>query len=158
MALSLQDGVSVWQKVKNALVGANPATQNAFRVLREYLATQGGNPQLQFIPYTAAQVTTDTGFQAADVACTVYGVYGVGARTTGTTAAFFALHAAATNGATTTTIFTQRFKAVSQSFGAVFPLGLACETALTPSCATAVGGATESAAADACNGFVLIGA
>lgn len=158
MALSLQDGVQVWQKVKNALVGANPATQNAFRVLREYLATQGGNPQLQFIPFTAAQITTNTGFQAADVACTVYGVYCKGARTTGTTSSFFALHAAADNAATTTTIFTSRFKDVNQSFGAIFPAGLACETALTPSAATAVGGATESSAADAGNGFVLIGA
>jgi hypothetical protein len=158
MALSLQDGVQVWQKVKQGLVNANPASQAAFRVLREYLATQGGNPQLQYIPYTAAQIVTNTGFQAADAACTVFGVYGNGARTSGTTAAFFALHAAADNAATTTTIFTTRLKVTGQSFAAIFPFGLACETALTPSCATAVGGATESSAADACNGFVLIGA
>jgi len=158
MALSLQDGVQVWQKVKQALTNANPATQNAFRVLREYIATQGQNPQLQFIPFTAAQAVTDTGFQAADVACTLYGAYVNGARTTGTTSAFFAIHAAATNGATTTTILTERFKAAGQSFGAVFPSGMAVETALTVSFATAVGGATESAAADAGNGFVLVGA
>jgi hypothetical protein len=158
MALSLQDGVQVWQKVKQALTNANPATQNAFRVLREYIATQGQNPQLQFVPFTAAQIVTNNGFAAADVACTLYGVYANGARTTGTTSAFFAIHAAADNSATTTTILTERFKATGQSFGAVFPSGMAVETALTVSCATAVGGATESSAADAANGFVLVGA
>lgn len=160
MALSLQDGVQVWTKVKNALsvLNANPGNQSAFRVLREYLATQGGNPQLQFIPFNATQIVTNNGYAAADVACTVYGFYGKGSRTSGTTSSFIALHAAADNSATTTTIFTTRLKAVSQSFAAIFPFGLACETALTVSAATAVGGATESSAADACDGFVLVGA
>ncbi len=157
MALSLQDGGLVWQKVAKALAGANPATASAFRELKTYLMTQGGNPQLQFIPYTAEQITTNTGFQAADAAGTLYGVYAKGRRTSGTTASFVALHAAADNAATTTTIVTDRFKAVGQSFAAVYPTGLAVETAFTVSAATAVGGATESSAADAADGFILIG-
>lgn len=158
MAQALQDGVLVWQKVKNALVAANPATQNAFRDLRQYLATQGGNPQLQFIAFSAEGIVTNTGFQAMDVASTLFAVYANGRRTTGTTSSFFAVHAAADNAATTTTILTERFKAVGQSFGAVFPTGMAVETAVTLSAATAVGGATESSAADACDGFIIIGA
>ena len=158
MALTVQDGTLVWQKVKNALVGANPAAQNAFRDLRVYLATQGGNPQLQFIPYAAEDIVTNTGMQAVTEACTLYGVYAKGRRTSGTTSSFFAVHAAADNAATTTTILTERFKAVSQAFSAVFPTGIAVETALTLSAATAVGGATESSAADAADGFILVGA
>src|SRR5450759_5520468 len=149
MSLSTQDGIYTWQKVAKAIVNASPANQAAFRDLKNYLVTQGKNPQLQFIPFTAEQIVTNTGFQAADVACTVYGVYGVGRRTTGTTASYFALHAAADNAATTTTIFTTRLKVTGQSFATVFPTGLACETGLTPSAATTVGRPTESSAADA---------
>lgn len=158
MALSLQDGILVWQKVSKALANANPAHAAAFRELRVYLMTQGQAPQLQFIPFTAEQIVTDTGFQAADVAGTFYGAYAKGRRTTGTTSSFLALHAAATNGATTTTIFTERFKAVGQAFAFVSAPGIAVETAFTLSAATAVGGATESSAADAADGFIIVGA
>ena len=157
MALSLQDGIFVWQKVAKALAGANPGIAQPFRELKTYVATQLGNPQLQFIPYTAEQIVTDTGYQAADTAGTLYAAYAKGRRTTGTTASFVALHAATTNGATTTTIWTTRFKAVGQATAAIYPNGLAVETAFTLSAATTVGGATESSAADAADGFIVIG-
>lgn len=158
MALTVQDGVQVWQKVKNALVGANPATQNAFRVLREYLATQGGNPQLQFIPYTAAQAIVNNGTSLVGGACTLYGWYAKGARVTGTTASFQALHDAADNTATTTTVATAKMNITGNQFALVEPTGFIVATDLVISAATAVGGATESAVADASNGFILVGA
>jgi hypothetical protein len=158
MANALQDGIFVWQKVAKALAGANPGISQPFRELKTYMATQAGNPQLQFIPFTAEQIVTNTGFQALDVAGTLYAVYAKGRRTTGTTSSFFAVHAATTNGATTTTILTERFKAVGQAFGFVSPAGIAVETAITLSAADAVGGATESTAADAADGFIVIGA
>lgn len=160
MALTTQAGNLVWQKVQNALkaANANPAQQGAFADLKVYIAQQKRNPDLQFIPFSAEQIVTDTGFQAADVACTLYGIWAKGRRTTGTTSSFFAAHAAATNGATTTTVSTARFKASGQEFAFVDGNGLAVETALTLSAATAVGGATESSAADACDGFVIVGA
>jgi len=159
MAIALQDGGLVWQKVKQALVGANPGSQNAFRVLREYLATQGGNPQLQIVPYSAELITTAAGYSPDVDACTIYGVYGKGRRTTGTTSSFFQLFAQADNTASTSLIiFGTRFKATGQQFASVFPTGLACETELTIAADTTVAGDTESSAADACDGFVLIGA
>lgn len=158
MALSLQDGIFVWQKVSKALAGANPGISQPFRELKTYIATQLGNPQLQFIPFTAEQIVTNTGFQAADAAGSLYALYAKGRRTTGTTSSFVALHAAADNSATTTTIVTTRFKAVGQAMGAVYPQGLAVETAFTLSGATTVGGSTESSAADAADGFIVIGA
>lgn len=158
MALSLQDGIQVWQKVAKALANANPGVTQPFREFKTYFATQLGNPQLQFIPFTAEQIVTNTGFQAADAAGTLYAYYAKGRRTTGTTASFVALHAAADNAATTTTIFTERFKAVGQVAAGLFPAGIAVETAFTVSAATTVGGPTESSAADAADGFILIGA
>jgi hypothetical protein len=106
MALSVQDPVLIWQKVAKALAGANPATQAAFRDLKNYITTQGGNPQLQFIPYTAAQAIVNLGTSLVGGACTLYGWYGKTARTSGTTAAFENLHDAADNSATTTTMDT----------------------------------------------------
>ena len=38
MALTVQDGVLVWQKVSKALLGANPASQAAFRDLKNYIS------------------------------------------------------------------------------------------------------------------------
>ena len=158
MALAVQDGVQVWQKVKQGLTGANPAAQNAFRVLREYLATQGGNPQLQYIPYTAAQQVTNLGTSLVGGACTLYGWYAKGARVSGTTAAFWALHDAADNSASTTTVDTAKSKVTGDQLAVIHPQGVAIATDVVISSATSVGGATESAAADASNGFVLVGA
>lgn len=158
MALSVQDGVLVWQKVSKALLGANPASQAAFRDLRAYMTTQGGNPQLQFIPYTSAQATTNNGTDLVGAACTLYGWYYKAARTSGTTASFQAIHDAADNTATTTTVVTRKIKATGEQGSHVDPVGHALATGCTISAATAVGGATESAAADATNGFVIVGA
>lgn len=160
MALTVQDGVIVWQKVKQALVGANPANQNAFRVLREYLATQGGNPQLQFIPYTKAQSIVNNGTSLVGGAGTLYGWYANTTRAAAGVAAFTALHDAADNTATTTTLDSAKIDAVTtaQSFAFIHPLGRAFATDIVISSATAVGGATESVAADGNQGFVLVGA
>lgn len=157
MALATQDGVLVWQKVSKALLGANPAQQAAFRDLKNYITTQGGNPQLQFVSYTAAQAVTNLGTSLVGGACTLYGWYGKTARASGTTSAFEALHDAADNSATTTTIDTARTKATGQSFAVIHPTGTAFATDVIISSATAVGGATESAAGDASNGFVIVG-
>lgn len=158
MAIALQEGIFVWQKVAKALAGANPGVSQPFRELKTYIATQLGNPNLQFVPFTAAQIVTNLGYSPDVDASTLYAVYAKGRRTSGTTSSFFAVHAATDNSATTTTIVTSRFKAVGQVFAAIYPTGVAVETELTLSAATAVGGATESSEADAADGFVVIGA
>lgn len=158
MALVVQDGVLAWQRVKQALIGANPASQNAFRVLREYMATQGGNPQLQFIPYTAAQAVAAGGTSLVGGACTLYGWYAKGSRVSGTTAAFHTLHDAGSNAATTTTVDTAKLNILGQSLAFVHPTGFIAATDVTISTATAVGGAVMSAVGDAALGFVLVGA
>jgi len=158
MAFTGQDGVLVWQKVAKALLGANPANQAAFRDLKNYMTTQGQNPLLQFSPYTATQATVNNGTDLLGGAGTLYGWYGKARRTTGTTASFQAIHDAADNSATTTTVDTAKINAVGQSFSVIHPTGFALATGATISAATAVGGATESAAADATDGFVIFGA
>lgn len=156
MAFTGQDGVLVWQKVAKALLGANPAHAAAFRELKTYITTQGGNPQLQFVPYTAAQATTNGGTSLVGGPATLYGWYEKNARTTGTTSAFEALHNAADNNSAAAEAILQN--ATGQSFAVIHPTGQAFSTDITVSSATTIGGATESSAANAGNGFIVVGA
>lgn len=158
MALSTQNANIVWQKVKAQLLNASPAIQNAFADLKAYLANQKGNPDLQFVQFTAEQVVTNGGYSPDIDGARIYGIYFKGRRTSGTTAAFGALHDATDNSATTTTVVTAKFNLTGQAFFATYPDGFLLATELTVSCATAVGGATESSAADAFDGFVVAGA
>ena len=158
MAVSLQDGTFVWQKVAKALMAANPASQAAFRDLKNYMTTQGGNPQLQFVAYTAAQAIVNLGTDLIGGASTLYGWYAKANRTTGTTASFQAIHDATDNSATTTTTVTRKINLTGQQFAYVDPVGLALATGAVISAATAVGGSTESAVADATIGFIIVGA
>lgn len=157
MAITLQDGNLVWQKVNKALVGANPAIQEAFRNLKVYMSTQKGNPQLTFLPFTAEQAITNDGVDLAGQAVTIYGFYAKGRRTTGTTTSYLSVHAAATSAASSTAIISSRFKAVSQEFAYISAFGLASETGLTIAGDTLIGGQTESSAADSADGFLVVG-
>lgn len=158
MALTTQSSNKVWNKVNKALAGANPGIVDAFRGLKLWLSTQKGNPDLQFIPFSAEDIVTNNGKLASVGASTLYGVYFAGRRTSGTTAAFAAVHDASDNSATTTTVVTAKFNASGQAAALVSGVGWPLATDATISCATAVGGATESAAADAADGFIIVGA
>ncbi len=160
MAIALQDGLFVWQKVAKALTNANPGISQPFRELKTYLATQGGNPQLQFIPFTAEQIVTAGGYSPDVDACTIYGVYGKARRTSATTNAYFQLFDQTDNTASTTLItFVHRINLTGDAWGAVFPGGFYKHaTELTIAADDTVAGATESTAALAADGFVIIGA
>ncbi len=158
MAIALENANLVWQKARIATMNANPAIQEQLKDLKLYLANQKRNFNLQFVAYSAVDVVTNGGYSPDVDGNTIYAFYAKGRRTTGTTASFLALHAATDNSATTTTLVTVRFKVTGQEFLTSHPAGLACETELTVSAATTVGGPTESSAADAADGFVIIGA
>lgn len=159
MALSTENANLVRQKVKIALSLAHPAVQEIFKDLLAYLATQGKNPDLQFIPFSEAQSIVNLGTDLVGAACTLYGVYATTAPTrSSTTAAFFSVNDAADNSATTATVVTARFKALNQVYTAIMPKGIALATGLTVSSATAVGGPTESTTPDGVQGFVIVGA
>jgi hypothetical protein len=161
MALSLQDGVQVWTKVKNALsaANANPGAQNAFRILREYIATQGGNPQLQFIPINGTLSSSDGGASAnqvlADTACTLYGVY---LKKVGTVETIFKASANATTAATDGTQKYAFSKAAAGDLAVVYPTGDAVASGLTVTENTARTTGTLTLVANRFDGFVVIGA
>lgn len=161
MALSTQNANLVRQKAYNAVysTGNSPFHFYAFKAFFLHMAANKGNPDLEFIPYATGDATANGGTDLVGAACTLWAWYGKAARTTGTTASFQAIHDAADNSATTTTVDTVKINATGQSFFIFHPDGKeALATGCTISAATAVGGATESTATDATNGFVIVGA
>jgi hypothetical protein len=166
MAVSVQNANLVRQKAYNAVYSPLGSSTSAvspyhFYAIKAFFlhwAANKGNLDLQFIPYSAEQAVTNPGVDLTTGAGTLYVWYAKARRTTGTTASFQALHDAADNALTTTTVATQKINAVGQQFILVHPNGVAFATSLTISAATAVGGATESSAADATDGFVIVGA
>lgn len=167
MPLTTQNANLVRQKAYNAVYGTGTGTSTnsvspyhfyAIKALFLHFAANKLNPDLQFAAYTAEQATTNLGTSLIGGASTLYAWYGKARRTTGTTASFQAIHDAADNSATTTTVDTVKIAAVGQQFLIVHPNGVALATDAVISAATAVGGATESAAADATDGFIIVGA
>lgn len=162
MAIALQNANLVRQKAYNAVypggtttVKISPLHFYEIKALFLHLAMNKGNPDLQFIPYSAALIVTNLGYSPDVDACKIYAWFGVGTRTSGTTAAFVTLHDAVDNASAAN--HSTLLNAAGQSFLFTWPDGMPIATELTISSATTEGGATESAAADAANGFVIIG-
>jgi hypothetical protein len=160
MAISVENANLVRQKVKIALADAHPAIQAAFEDLQKYLATQGKNPDLQFLPFAAADVDTGAdGKVLADAACKLYGVYAKRVSDVDTTAAFLNVADDATdNSVAADAVVVLRTNVASQIGCAIFPAGIAMAAGVVVSATTAPAGTTESAATESSNGFVIIGA
>ena len=162
MALSLEDGGKVWQKVRKALTGANPAVQGQFKALKEYLAQQKGNPNLQFIAFSDADVTTATGYSPIGaVTSTLFGVYFAKTGTAGTgtaTDSWLTIGNASTNTVDATKFVALMTSVAAQQVAAIYPNGLIFGTDVTISGETSAQDGTESTAGDSGNGFVILGA
>lgn len=167
MALTTESAGRVRQKAYEAVYGTGTGTSTdtvspyhfaGIKAFFSHWAANKLNPDLQFIAYTAEQATTNLGTSLVGGACTLYVWFVKGRRTSGTTAAFEALHDAADNSATTTTVNTVKLNLAGQQALIVHPNGFIIATDVVISSATAVGGATESTAANADDGFVIVGA
>lgn len=94
MALTLEGGNAIWQRVKAATAGSNEAAalgaQSQLKALRQYLATFGKNPKLQFVAIDGTACASDGGNTASQVlanaACRLYAIY---LKKVGTTACWF---------------------------------------------------------------------
>jgi len=161
MALSLEDANKVSQKVKHALADANPAIVAQFKALFTYLATQKGNPQLQFIPFSDAQIITATGYSPIGaVTSTLYGVYQVknGTGTGTATDSWLTIGNASTNTVDATKFVALMTAVAADEVCASYPHGLIFGTDMTISGETSAQDGTESTAGDAGPGFVILGA
>ena len=161
MALAVESSNLVWQKVRSGLASANPAIQGQFKALRDYLVSQKGNPDLQFIPFNEAVLVQATGYSPIGAACTLYGVYFIKNGTTGTGTAndSWLTIANDTSNVTDTTKFVALMTSVAkQQVSAIYPNGLVFGTDITISGETSAQDGTESTADDSGNGFLVVGA
>jgi hypothetical protein len=161
MALSLAAGNLVWQTVKQALTNKNPAIQGQFKALKEYLVSQVHNPDLQFIPFSDAQLTQATGYSPIAVPCTLYAVYFIKNGTTGTgtaTDSWLTIANDASNVTDATKFVALMTSVAGQQVAAVYPGGLIFGTDITLSGETSAQDGTESTAGDSGSGFIIVGA
>lgn len=165
MAVATQSANLVWQKVKNYLSninvaskGANPVSQNAFLALKQYLAQNKRNPDLQLVPVDGTLNSSDGGNTAAQIlcngACTLYAVYLLKKGATET------IFKGTNHASTPTTDGTQDLAIAATVAGDVFeiyPDGRALSTGLTVTEDTTRTGSTLTLAANQMSGFVILG-
>ena len=166
MAVALQSGNLVWQKVKNALsvyqvagVGCNPATQNALLDLKGYLSQDKRNPNLQFLPIDGTYNSSDGGNNVSQVliagACTLYAIVLKKSGVTETIVKW------SNNATTAATDGTQDGAIAATAAGDVFeiyPDGRALATGFTLTEDTTRTTATLTLLANQMSGFAIVGA
>lgn len=166
MAFSGQSGNLVWQKVKNFLSntnvaskGANPVTQNAFLALKQYLAQNKRNPDLQLLPIDGTVSSSDGSATASNIlmagASTLYAIYLFKKGTVET------IFKASNNATTAATDGTQELAIAATAAGDVlemFPDGRALATGITVNQNTTRTGSTQTLLANQMSGFAIVGA
>jgi len=153
MALSLEDINKVKQRCHDSL--RKPGPGEALRGLFKHMQ-QLGNPRLQLVPL---DFTPGTDIVVADAPCKLYALY-LKKPVASTTAAWVKGSNHATTAAANGDIVTLLGGAGGggQEHCQTFNDGLQLSTGLTMASHTAVGGSTDSNAADAASGFAIIGA
>jgi hypothetical protein len=155
MAFSGSDANLVWQQVKNTLVNGHPVAAGAFDALRRYLATQGGNPQLQILPFSEADADAAGGTVLLSGACKVYGVY-VKKLNSGTDNTVKLFDDATDDTTSTDQRISLILEAANQYGFIIYPAGFALATGIVVTQHTTIEGSSDGS--DGGDGFVLIGA
>lgn len=160
MALSLTDSLFTWQNVKASMASleASSVAQAAFKALKERLAGVGGNPNLQFVPITGADIEAASGKIVADAATKVYGIYFK--KTDTATAAYVSIldDASDDTGIATDVRAVLPFLEAEHEVFAIDAKGIAMAAGVVAKAYTDWDGTTNSTAGDAPNGFIILGA
>jgi hypothetical protein len=155
MALALENANLVWQKAKNALMNANPATQMAFAGLKTFLSQQKNNPDLEFYAFSEVQADDADGTGIVDAGNQLYAVF-VKKEDEGTDA-YFKIFDNATVDTTTTQqrIVLPIFIAKEETFQ-IYPDGFPFANGCTVTQHTTSEGTTDSSTGG--DGFLIVGA
>jgi hypothetical protein len=151
MAISVQTSVLAWQRIANYARNNKPYVQFTADALKRWLTQQGGNPDLQVVPFG---LLSDAETVIADAACKLYGLVLV--KQGAATATFSKL----TDSATTSSDASSELRFWSNAVGRqdvfTWPAGLSFANGITMQGNTTANGGTTSGA-DACLGFAVIG-
>lgn len=161
VAKSLEGANLVWQRVNKALwaTSGSPVEKAAFlRTLKNWLATQKGNPRLQFLSFS--NVTTDavTVPEVSASGCTIYAIFAKKQNTA--TDAYLKINDSATlaggaNGANVT--ITIPLLVGNDEVAMIFQPGLIMATGVVVASETTAAGGTDTTTGDGPNGFMIIG-
>lgn len=161
MAIAVESAVIARRKALNYLNSGTKGEPFAAAVVDQlfrYLSSHGSNPDLQVIPFAAADITGTAGKILADAACKLYFVYAKKAATNGTDSylAVFDDPVDDCDGATDARL-SMGFLLASDSQVWAKKDGIGMAAGVVATAYTDYDGTTKSAAADAQDGFVIIG-
>lgn len=163
MAITTQSAGLV--RTKTYMGVRNPLVYASLKALFLHLATQKGNPDLQYVPFLSTTIDDAGGQVLADAACTLWAVYArkgtIDGRTAGTaTDAYLAIFDDATDdaGAGTDGRLVLPLLVASEEAFWISPDGVIMGTGVVAKSYTDFDGTTDSTAGDAPNGFVIISA
>lgn len=178
MAIALEGANLTWQRVQNALLaqtgangaapiagrraqsGPSPLAARAFRDLKWWLATQFGNPKLQFLSWgiSAGDTTGSDNAVLAAFACNIYAIWGKKQQVDSDV--FLQVIDSATDASTLSTEGTLVLPFANKNDEAfvMFPYGFPMGVGIVLDSNTTAIGTTDSANADVPIGFAVIGA
>lgn len=162
VAKSLEGANLVWQRANNALwtLSSSPVEKAAFlRTLKQWLATQKGNPKLQYLSFSdvaAADVATVP--ELSTGGCTIYALYAKKQNTA--TDAYFKVNDSATvaGGASGANMkITLPLLVGNDEIAVIFQPGLIFATGIRVASETTAAGGTPTTTGDGPNGFIVVG-
>lgn len=163
-AKALEGANLVWQRVNEFMqtTNASPVSKAvALRSLKQWLATQKGNPKLQFLSF--ANLTDEDNASVPEIStggCSLYAIFARKIAGSSTTATWFKLNDSATlagdaNGANT--IIGIPLKNSNDEFFLMYNPAYPIATGIRLAGQTDYPGATATSAADECSGFIIVG-
>jgi len=161
-AKSLEGANLVWQRVNKftlAVANSSPVERAAFlRSLKLWLATQKGNPKLQFCTFTNPTASAQVNPEVSTGGATIFALYAKKQNTA--TDAYLKVNDSATtaggaNGANVK--ITLPFLEANDEIGCIFQPGLVFATGIIVNSETTAAGGASSSSGDGPNGFFIIG-
>jgi len=162
VAKSLEGANLVWQRVNEFLLtsDSSPVQRAAFlRSLKQWLATQKGNPKLQYLSFSNVDghdVATVPELSASG--CTLYALF-IKKQNTATDA-YFKINDSATvaGGASGANMaLTLPLKVGNDEVAVIFQPGLVIATGIRVASETTAAGGSDTATGDGPNGFCIVG-
>ena len=162
VAKALEGANLVWQRVNEFTntVNSSPVERSAFlKSLKLWLATQKGNPKLQYLTFSDVHTHDVATVPELSVSgCTMYALYAK--KQTTATAAYFKVNDSATvaGGASGANVkFTFTMLLGNDEIAAIFQPGYVFATGIRVASETTAAGGSDTTTGDGPNGFIIVG-
>jgi hypothetical protein len=161
VAKSLEGANLVWQRVNEFMLTSNssPVQKASFlRSLKSWLATQKGNPKLQYLSFTNVTGDAVTTPELSTGGCTIFALYCKKQNTA--TDAYFKVNDSATTaggGSGANVKITLPLLVGNDEIAVIFQPGLVFATGIAVASETTAAGGADTTSGDGPNGFFIVG-